>query len=68
MQCMVAPGRLHDPRPASNGVRWSALMVLVQVAFGLSLPQGVGYVLGGGERASGLRLTGLAEPLPVGSF
>jgi hypothetical protein len=38
--------------------------VLVQVAFGLSFPQGVGYVLGGGDRASGLRLAGLAEPVP----
>ena len=39
--------------------------ILAQVAFGLSFPQGVAYVLGGGERASALSLTGLHEPLPA---
>ena len=36
--------------------------VLVQVAFGLSLPQGVGYLLGGPDHDSHLRLRGLREP------
>jgi hypothetical protein len=38
--------------------------VLAQVAFGLALPQGVGHVLGGGDRDSSLRLLGLSEPVP----
>jgi hypothetical protein len=50
------------------GPRGRGRGLLVQVSFGLSLPQGAGYVLGGGERPSALRLTGLAEPLPVGSL
>ncbi len=37
--------------------------VRAYVTFGLSFPQGLGYVLGGGDRASSLRLSGLAEPL-----
>lgn len=37
--------------------------VLVQVTFGLSFPQGHGYVLGGGDRDSALVLPGLAEPV-----
>ena len=45
---VVAPG---------DGVR-------VQVDFGLSLPQGVGHLLGGADHDSGLRLVGLAEPVP----
>ena len=36
--------------------------VAVQVAFGLSFPQGGGYVLGGGDRPSAFWLDGLAEP------
>lgn len=39
--------------------------LLVQVAFGLSFPQGMAYVLGGGDRASALTLTGLREPIPA---
>lgn len=39
--------------------------VLAQVAFGLALPQGVGHVLGGGDRDSSLRLLGLSEPVPA---
>lgn len=39
--------------------------VLVQVQFGLSLPQGVGHLLGGADHDSRLRLTGLAEPVPA---
>lgn len=46
---LIAPG---------DGVR-------VQVDFGLSLPQGVGHLLGGGDHDSGLRLAGLAEPVPA---
>lgn len=37
--------------------------VRVQVDFGLSLPQGVGHLLGGPGHDSGLRLAGLAEPV-----
>lgn len=37
--------------------------VLVQVAFGLSFPQGQALVLAGGERVSAVQLEGLAEPL-----
>jgi hypothetical protein len=39
--------------------------VRVQVDFGLSLPQGVGQLLGGADLDSGLRLVGLAEPVPA---
>jgi hypothetical protein len=38
--------------------------VVVQVAFGIALPQGVGYLLGGGDHDSHLSLAGLAEPVP----
>jgi hypothetical protein len=37
--------------------------VVAQVAFGFALPQGVGHLLGGGDHASWLRLSGLAEPV-----
>jgi hypothetical protein len=37
--------------------------VLLVVSFGLSLPQGVGYVLGGPDHDSHLRLRGLVEPM-----
>ncbi|MHB1261079.1 MAG: hypothetical protein ACYC2H_05125 [Thermoplasmatota archaeon] len=39
--------------------------VLVQVQFGLSMPQGVGYLLGGADHDSHLRLVGLSEPVPT---
>ncbi len=39
--------------------------VLVQVQFGLSMPQGVGYLLGGADHDSHLRLIGLTEPVPA---
>jgi hypothetical protein len=41
--------------------------VVVQVAFGLSMPQGVGYLLAGPDHDSGLRLVGLREPVPAPS-
>jgi hypothetical protein len=37
--------------------------VTVQVQFGLALPQGVGYLLGGADHDSHLRLAGLSEPV-----
>ena len=40
--------------------------VVVQVQFGLSLPQGVGHVLGGADQDSRLQLAGLSEPVPSG--
>lgn len=37
------------------------------VSFGFTLPQGVGYVLGGGDHPSSLRLAGLVEPVRDGA-